>query len=340
MFSKKLIKALSFATLFLIISGCASSGSSGSEDGEKLTMSIAYSGEIYESVLNDFAEKTEELSDGDIEIDTIAPGTMGSEKELAESIQDGSIDIASLSDNIIETTTNEMRWAFLPYIVTDYDEVDEHYLDGWVREEIYNVMENNEMVPLASYDNGFRNFGSSEKSVKSMDDFKGIKVRVPDQKDLLRLFELTGAIAVGMDGTEVASSLEQGTIDAADNTIYNFDANGYLDNINFITELNYQYAGNNIAISPSVWENLSEEEQEILQEAAEYAGQNYTDTKREGEQELIEEYDGNEVEFIEPDQDFQDEMKEIASEVWDESEEEISDEIMEKLREDFGDNLK
>ncbi|MGI6686216.1 MAG: TRAP transporter substrate-binding protein [Bacillota bacterium] len=342
-----LILLLTLLMALSIMSGCGSSGKSqddatgGDSVTEEITftLNISYSGGLYEDLMTDIANKVSELSDGRIKGRVIASGTMGSEREVGEAVQLGTLDMAYLSDNGAETLVGGLGWAFLPYMISSYEEADKYINSGWVRKEVWKSLEKANLIGIAACENGFRNFGSATAPVNNFADFKGQKVRVPEQADLLRFYELCGALPVGIAGSEVVTALEQKTIDAVDNSIYNFKANGYMDSLKYVTITNHQYTSNNIVVSRNFWESLSQEDQDIIRQAAEYACQNYTKTRREGEEQVIKEYKDKGYVFVEPSSEFQAELKKVARQIWDEFGSKYDAAIMERIVKEFGDNL-
>ena len=300
------------------------------------TLNISYSGGLYEDLMLDIVSKAAELSNGRIQGTIIASGTMGSEREVGESIQIGTLDMAYLSDNVAETLIGNLSWAWLPFMITSYEEADKYYNSGWIREKLWKLMEKGNLVGIAVCENGFRNYGNSVKLISSLEDFRGQKVRVPEQPDLLKFYNLCGALPVAISGSEVITALEQRTIDAVDNTVYNFHANGYIDSLRYITMTNHQYTSNNIIVSPTFWKSLSVKDQDILRQAAEYACKNYTETRRAGEAKIIQGYKGKGYTFIEPSPEFKAQLMGVARKVWSDVSGQYDAEIMERIMTDFG----
>ena len=300
------------------------------------TLNISYSGGLYEALMRDIAAKAEELSGGRIKGNIIASGTMGSEREVGEAVQLGTLDMAYLSDNVAETLIGGLSWAWLPFMISTYEEADKYYNTGWIREELWKKMAEAHLIGIAVCENGFRNYGNTVKAVTGQAEFRGQKVRVPEQPDLIKFYQLCGALPVAISGSEVITALEQKTIDAVDNTIYNFHANGYIDTLKYITVTNHQYTSNNIVVSPAFWNALSEEDRGIIRQAAEYACARYTATRRSEEEDVIKACKASGYTFVEPDEKFQAELKMVARQIWAEFKVNYDPKIISRIQEQFG----
>lgn len=342
-----LVLLLSFLMVLFILNGCRltdkfagnDSGKGSDDEIKTFTINISYSGGLYESLMNDIVNKAAELSDGRLKGMIIASGTMGSEREVGEAIQLGMLDMAYLSDCGVDMLVGGLGWSFLPYMISSYEEADQYVLNGWIREEVWRKMGKYNLIGIAVCDNGFVNIGSVTTPINNFADYKGQKVRVPEHVGSLRFYELCGALPVGIAGSEVVTALEKKTIDVVENSIYNFEANGYMDSLKYVTMTNHQYGFNNIVASSTFWESMPKEDQDIIRQAAEYACQNYTNTRRAGEDQVIKEYKEKGFVFVEPNPEFKAELKKVARQIWDELGNKYDAAIMERITKEFSENL-
>ena len=118
---------------------------------------------------------------------------------------------------------------------------------------------------------GFRNI-YSKKEIKSIDDLKGVKIRVQATKTEDTHFPAYGTQTVHMPFGEVYTSLQTGVIGAAENGV-----NVYLSNKHYevapILSLTEHEANNNcIWVSEKTWNALSDQEKGWVQAAADEIG--------------------------------------------------------------------
>src|SRR5699024_2739137 len=93
------------------------------------------------------------------------------------------------------------------------------FLDGEVGTEILDGLEVKDLKGLAYWENGFRQFTNNKRAVESVDDIKGLKVRVIPNPMYIGMFENLGTHAVEMPFNELYTALETGIVDAQDNTM-------------------------------------------------------------------------------------------------------------------------
>ncbi|MDL2263691.1 TRAP transporter substrate-binding protein [Synergistaceae bacterium OttesenSCG-928-I11] len=252
-------------------------------------MSFGAPGSPEEQSAIDLIEGVEKLSGGRITSDRIANGVMGGEREVAEAIQMGTLDCAILSDVGIDVVTGNLGWAWLPFMITSYEDADRYYHQGWVYDDMTTKMAEAGIVRLASAETGIKALGNVKREIKTAEDLKGLKIRTTETPDLIRFYELLGCLPVAMSASETVPALEQKTIDGVDTTFYNFRVQGVLDMLTYICKTGHQYTGTSIIVSEKFWASLSNEDKEIFRKAAKQAGENNKTNKRAAERALEEE---------------------------------------------------
>lgn len=299
-------------------------------------MNISYSGKLYDSLMNEIAEKVSKYSDGRIQAQIVAAGTMGNEKELIEALQLNTLDMAYISDGTIEGLVKGVGWMSLPFMFDSIEEADAIYNYGWMRDILNEKMLEIDIVPISVLDNGFSQFASAKAPVESLKDFEGQKVRVPQVKALLEFYNACGALPVAIPGSEVLSALEQGTIDGVNNTLFNYKQNGYIDAFKYITLTNHAYGACTISVSKGFWDSLSEEDKAIVKKATEEACASYTKAIRDGEKEVRKEYEAKGMVFIEPSDELKEEFKVVRDKLWDTLGADADPAVMERIRKELG----
>lgn len=108
----------------------------------------------------------------------------------------------------------------------------------------------------------------TKRKIETMDDFKGLKIRAPEGM-VSNIFQLAGAAPVNLPTSEVYTALEKGVIDAADYTVF---ATNYTQGYHKYAQA-AAYPGFHsmpmmgISLNKDIWESLSAEEQQILEDS-------------------------------------------------------------------------
>ncbi|MEG1875722.1 MAG: TRAP transporter substrate-binding protein [Angelakisella sp.] len=276
-----------------------------------------------------------EYSGGSIQGTKISGGSLGGERELTEMIQLGTLEVGLISDMGVDSTIGGLGWAWLPFMITNYDQVDEFYINGWIGEELTKEMASAGIVRIAATENEFRQCGNVEHAIASLADFKGMKIRVPETVACQDFYTACGAIPASISTSETLAALEQGTVDGVDNSIYNMKSMGVLERIKYISLLNYMYSGASIVCSEDFWSSMTPAQQAAFQKAADEAGAYFRKTMRADTQGILDA--GNfEVTEVPVDSDFYKELKGVAVNLWSTYASEYDPAIMEKINADFG----
>jgi len=347
---KKRMHAIVLAStlLFTLLAACGnsntnttptpSSTSQGSDQVETLTFTITASSAVSpgspDAQMRDkFVELIEEYSGGAIKVERYADGSVCStEREMVEAVQLGSMDMGYSSDMGIDSVIGGLGWAWLPYMITDYDGVDEYYKNGWIGEDLTAAMAKSGIVRLAYYENDFRVLGTDIET-NCMADMSGQKVRVPEITELLRFYDLTGALSASVASSETLTALTQGTISAVDNTMINLQKFGLLGELDYIVPLNHMYSGSSVIANQNFWNGLTDAQKEVIQKAATDAADLQTELARAESQRLLSPEGEAEYGYkvLPVSEEFDTQLKEVAKQLWDEFAEDYDAAEMEKV---------
>ena len=119
-------------------------------------------------------------------------------------------------------------------------------------------------------ENGFRNIFST-KEIRTPSDLQGTKIRIMENEIQTTTFSELGAIVTNMASGEVYTGLQQGTIDAAENAICAYYSSAYYEVCKELSLTEHFYGATALLMSSAVYDSLTEEQQNILTEAAKEA---------------------------------------------------------------------
>ena len=221
-----------------------------------------------------FKEKVEELSGGSITIDIQAGGVLGSENDVLDSMVGGSnsIDISRISAFALTSYgAKKSMLLSIPYTFVSR----EHwwkFANSDLAPEFLN--EPQEIgLPLRGIfygEEGFRHF-FTKPEVKSMEDLKGLKLRVSNDPVMNGMVEGLGASPTVVSFGELYSALQTGVVDGAEQPIANYKSNAF-DEVapNLILD-GHTLGAIQVVITDSGWNKLTPAQQAVLYEAGKYA---------------------------------------------------------------------
>lgn len=215
-----------------------------------------------------FADLVDQKTGGELKVEVYSGGQLGQEPESIEQAQAGVIDLARVNSVVLANVSPSMGAFTLPYVFRD---VEHKYnvLDGDVGQEVLADLEQVGLIGFDYMEAGTRNFYTgAAKPVTSIEDLKGMKIRVQPAPISTRMVELLGATPTPMNYGEVYSALQTGVIDGAEN-----------DYVSYLTSSHYEVAPNLIEdghLSPPAllimnlakFQALPEGQQAAIREAA------------------------------------------------------------------------
>jgi tripartite ATP-independent transporter DctP family solute receptor len=223
-----------------------------------------------------FAELVEEASDGSITVEVHPASTLGTWEEMIEGLQLGSIDIVIESLLSVESYTDLASVETAPFLYEDYDQF-EGVWSGELGDEILGaVTEASGYEMLGNMYRGPRVLTTSAP-VDSIDDVQGLTIRTPSAPTMLATWEAIGARAEALPFNEVYSALESGVIDGQENPLDAILFNSIHEVNPYIAETNHMYANYHFIMWQEALAGLPESQQEIIREAAEQVGEEYTE---------------------------------------------------------------
>ena len=281
--------------LCMIFALCAVSASA----DEPITLTYAEVNPIEGTVVGDvalaFKEKLEELSGGAIKVDIQAGGVMGDEKTVLANILGGdtSVDIVRISAFALnQYGAVKSVFLTLPYVFTSED----HYWK-FVESDLAKEMlaESKEVgLPfngLAYGEEGFRHF-FSKVDIKTLEDLKGLKIRVSDDPIMTGMVKGLGAAFTPVSFGELYTSLQTGVVDAAEQPITNYLSNSFQEVAPYLLKDGHTLGTIELIATDAALDKLTDEQKAMVQEAADYAmkvcKESVTQKQEEAEKKLIE----------------------------------------------------
>ncbi|WP_298788640.1 TRAP transporter substrate-binding protein [uncultured Marinococcus sp.] len=322
----KLLKILSFFLIFLI-AGCAplqkadldqAQGLSLGGDDAEIVMRIGQSkasGHPVSKGIDRFAELVNEKSEGEIYIKTFHDAELGSDREVIESAQQGTLDLAASSTpNMVSFTELFQVWD-LPYLFENKDEVYQA-VDGKPGQQAKQELRENGFEVIFFPDYGFRQFVNNQKEVRVPGDMNGMRVRTTNSSIEMDDFRAWGANPTPIAWGETFTALQQGTIEAEGNSYSLLWDSNHQEVLDYATEINYNYSSDIVVMNKERFDNLSSEHQDVIMEAGQEAKTWQRNLANEREEEAKEKFKEFGIDIYEPTESEMDEWRKQSEEVW------------------------
>lgn len=284
----------------------------------------------------EFIEDVEERSDGRIQIELFPANQLGDPTVVYQEIGKGTVDMSLMSapSNFDE----RLEFLYLPYLVTDFDELEDVYgLDSFVFETTHDIHSEQNIKLLGFHGEGFGGIGTTKAldAPEEMGD-KDMMIRIP-QMDLFKKFsESLGFRTVSIPFADLYMALQTGQ---AEGWIGGQPASNYT---NFKDVLTHYYQYNNffemqsLIINQDIWDGMSEEDQEILQDAGIEMTQKSFENAEKFDEEFREKLADYGIEVILLEEEAIDEIaKETRENLWPQFKDSLTEEIIDGLLENI-----
>ncbi|MGY4575502.1 TRAP transporter substrate-binding protein [Bradyrhizobium pachyrhizi] len=192
---------------------------------------------------------------------------LGEEKETLEQTRAGAIDLNRTNVALIGTMVPSVNVLAMPFLFRSPEHL-QTVLDGPIGSEILNSLGDHGFVGLAFYDSGARSIYNSVRPVRSLDDLKGLRVRVQQSERMSDMVRALGAQPVQMPYGQVLTGFATGLIDGAENNWASFVTTGHYKYAGYYTLTRHTFSPDVLLMSQKAWASLSPEEQTIFREAA------------------------------------------------------------------------
>lgn len=246
---------------------------------------------IVGKIASDFKSKVEELSDGKITIDVQASGVLGSENDVLDTMLGGggTIDISRISAFALTSYGGaKSSLLSLPYTFVSRDHFWNFATSDLANEFLNESQENGSGVRGLFYgEEGFRHF-FTVKEVKTIDDLKGMKLRVSNDPVMNGLVSGLGANPTVVAFNELYSALQTGVVDGAEQPIANYKSNAFQEVAPNLILDGHTLGAVQVVITDESWGKLTEDQQAILMEAGKYAQENNRANSENMENEVLE----------------------------------------------------
>ncbi len=213
-----------------------------------------------------FEKRLEELSKGKIDVQVFPNSQLYKDKAVLKALKLDSVQMACPSFSKFTKIVPQLALFDLPFLFKDMDAV--HKVeDSEVGQKLKDMVTAKGYVALDYWDNAFKQFTSNKKPLIKPEDAKGQKFRIMSSKVLEAQFKAVGANPQVMPFSEVYSALQQGVIDAQENTNSNIYTKKFYEVSKYMTVSNHGYLGYLVVMSKKFWDSLPDDLKEAVKQA-------------------------------------------------------------------------
>ena len=210
------------------------------------------------------ADRIKEESKGRLVINIFPNNQLGGDTDMMAQVRRGGIDLFTPSALVMATLVPVAAINAVGFAFADYDQVWKA-MDGKLGAYVRAAVEKVGLYAMDNmWDNGFRQVTSNVRPVNSPKDLDGIKIRVPVSPLIVDMFKALGAAPVGMQYSEVYSSLQTKVIDAQENPLVIIQTGKIFEVQKYCSLTNHIWDGYWFIVNGKSWKNLPQDLKDIM----------------------------------------------------------------------------
>lgn len=213
----------------------------------------------------EFKKRFNQNAAGKAKLDVYHSGQLGSDREMLQKLKLGTLDFSQPS-TAVSSVLPEFGLFDLPYLVKDRKHM------ACIANEIIWPKMAPKLEPLGYklvgiWENGIRHISNNVRPIKTPEDLKGIKLRVPEGVWRVRMFQAYGANPTPLAFSEVFVALRTGVLDGQENPYTNILAGKFQEVQKYLTESSHVYTPSFPTASMRRWQSWPEEVRKAILDA-------------------------------------------------------------------------
>lgn len=263
-----------------------------------------------------FAASLKEKTDGKYTADLFPNSQLGDEQDTVNDAAMGLLDFSILAINNVTPFSPSVAVLTLPYVIQSAEDAKKLTLGEVGKELTENTIRDAGVRILGWSYSGFRVLTNSKRPVKTLDDLKGLVIRVPKNELMIASYQSWGINPSPLAWSETFTALQQGVVDGQDNPYITVSAMKFNEVQKYITNIRYLFSLEPLIMSEQVFQQQSPEVQKAIleagMEATEHSYKYLHDTEAKIKEELI----AAGMEITDPANDEKEWIDAATSKVW------------------------
>ena len=221
-----------------------------------------------------FAKKIEELSGGQIKVQTYYSGTLFTQVGEVTAMMNGDLDLSTLAFQDMAPYVPTAAMFAAPYAFTSYEHMKKVFAqDSKVAADFYKMISDKcNYTPLAAMTQGMRTVNTKQtKPIKTPEDMKGMILRMPNAPAWIDAGKSLGANVTPIAYSETYTALQTGTVEAQDNPLPGTYAMKFYEVTKQISLTKHIIDVKLLCVTNKVWNQMTEQQRKWMHEAAQVA---------------------------------------------------------------------
>ena len=223
-------------------------------------------GSLFAKSAEEFASQANKKLGNKAKVVVFGSSQLGGDKELLQKLKLGTVDLA-LPSTVMSSESDLFGIFEMPYLVKDRKHM------SAIEKEVFwprlaPETEKKGLKVLAVWENGYRHITNSKRPIKAPGDLQGIKLRVPEGKWRVKMFQTYGANPSPMKFSEVFTALQTGVMDGQENPFSQIYSAKFHEVQKFLSLTGHVYTPAYVTASSKKWASLPADVRKVLEDTA------------------------------------------------------------------------
>lgn len=219
-----------------------------------------------------WAELVSEATDGAVKIEVYPSSQLGAKADLIEMAMMGQ-NVCTIADgSYLMDYVSDFGVVMGPYLFDNWEDMYKITASDWWAKKSEELTSQGLQIISTNWVYGEREL-MTKKEIKSLEDLKGLKIRVPNNDISIAMFNSLGSAATPMALNDVYTSLSQGVVDGVENPLTTLYNNDFQEVCKYVTMTNHQMTFSNFVVGADYWKTIPEEYQKVIMECSEEAAE-------------------------------------------------------------------
>jgi tripartite ATP-independent transporter DctP family solute receptor len=223
-------------------------------------------GSLFAVSAEEFARRANAKLGDKAKVVVFGSSQLGGDKELLQKLKLGTVDMA-LPSTVMSSEVDLFGVFEMPYLVKDRGHM------ARIEKELFwpklePEVEKKGLKVIAVWENGYRHVTNSKRPINVPADLQGIKLRVPEGKWRVRMFQAYGANPSPMKFSEVFTALQTGVMDGEENPFTQIYSAKFQEVQKYLSLTGHVYTPAYVTVGARKWANLPADVRKVLEDTA------------------------------------------------------------------------
>ena len=221
---------------------------------------------LFSASAEEFAKRANAKLGAKAKVVVYGSSQLGGDKELLQKLKLGTVDIVLPST--VMTSESDLFGVFeMPYLVKDREHMKRIENDLFWK-TLAPTVEAKGLKVIAVWENGYRHITNSKRPINTPADLQGIKLRVPEGKWRVKMFQAYGANPSPMKFSEVFTALQTGVMDGQENPFTQIYSAKFQEVQKYLSLTGHVYTPAYATVGAKKWASLPADVRTTLEAAA------------------------------------------------------------------------